>query len=63
MPKKRRLIFRELFRNEEDDTIANIVGTFFDGVATRWSDAWDSAERGVVLNRTLGFSGSGLAQC
>lgn len=50
-----KLIFRELFAAEQDAEIADIVWSLFEGVAIRWPDAWNSDERGLVLNRTTGF--------
>jgi hypothetical protein len=55
--KQPRLIFRQLFRREKDDIIADVVWTFFDGVAQRWNDAWHSSNTGDILNRTQGFRG------
>ncbi|CAN5314736.1 hypothetical protein BH11PLA2_BH11PLA2_51950 [soil metagenome] len=54
--KKGRLVFRRLFEQENDDIIADVVWTYFDAVAKKWYDAWNSREKGDILNRTLGFS-------
>jgi DGQHR domain-containing protein len=53
--KRPKLIFRELFEHKNDDLIADVVWTFFDGVARRWNEAWHSSDRGDILNRTQGF--------
>jgi DGQHR domain-containing protein len=55
--KRPKLMFRDLFRNEKDDVIADVVWTYFDGVAQRWNDAWHSSNKGEILNRTQGFRG------
>jgi DGQHR domain-containing protein len=52
-----RLIFRPLFIAEKDAEIARIVWNFFEAVAARWPDAWNSTDQGDMLNRTNGFSG------
>ncbi len=55
--KQPRLVFRDLFREEKDDVIADVVWTYFDSVAQRWNDAWYSSSKGDILNRTQGFRG------
>ena len=52
----RKLVFQQLFREKKDAEIAKIVWNYFDAVAQRWPTAWDSRERGDMLNRTPGFS-------
>ncbi|MGO9588433.1 MAG: DGQHR domain-containing protein [Candidatus Acidiferrales bacterium] len=52
---KARLIFRDLFVAERDAQIAKVIWNYFDAVRTRWPRAWDTVERGNVLNRTTGF--------
>jgi len=52
-----RLIFRNLFINEEDAKIARILWNYFKAVAERWPEAWNSAEQGNILPRTNGFRG------
>ena len=49
------LIFRNLFVNEDDLKIAEIVSNYFDAVRTRWPTAWAERGRGMILNRTNGF--------
>ncbi len=51
-----KLIFRELFRSDQDEKIARIVWNYFTAVARRWPTAWHSNERGDMLNRSQGFS-------
>jgi DGQHR domain-containing protein len=50
-----RLIFRNLFVAERDAEIAKIMWNYFDAVRRRWPRAWNTVERGNVLNRTTGF--------
>lgn len=54
--KVRDLVFRKLFKAEQDAEIARIVWNLFHAVRGRWPAAWASNERGAVLNRTTGFS-------
>lgn len=51
----RRTIFRDMFIDERDISIAQIVYNFFSAVRDRWPLAWDSPDRGAVLNKTNGF--------
>jgi DGQHR domain-containing protein len=51
----RRLIFRNMFIDESDIDIANVVFNFFDAVRKRWEKGWTAKERGLILNRTNGF--------
>lgn len=49
------LIFREMFIDEKDFDIADVVWGLFDAVRERWPVAWDSREQGMMLNKTNGF--------
>jgi hypothetical protein len=49
------LIFRNLFLDEGDLDIANIIFNYFTAISTRWHEGWISFERGLILNRTNGF--------
>lgn len=53
---KNRLVFRDLFRQKKDAEIAKIIWNYFSAVGQRWPTAWNSEERGDILNRTQGFS-------
>ncbi|MDZ4818321.1 MAG: DGQHR domain-containing protein [Planctomycetota bacterium] len=53
----RKLIFRNLFIDEEDSTIADILLSYFTAVRGRWPLAWDNPENGYMLARTSGFRG------
>ena len=39
-----------------DAEIAKIVWNYFEAVAQHWPTAWESKEKGEMLNRTQGFS-------
>lgn len=54
--KQSSLILRSLFAQEKDDVIADAVWNYFDAVSDRWSEAWNSDERGSILNRSQGFA-------
>lgn len=47
--------FRPFFVGSDDLKIADILFRYFCAVRDRWPVAWESDERGVILNRTNGF--------
>lgn len=47
--------FRNLFLEEKDLDIADILLYYFSAVRQRWPEAWMSSTRGWMLNRTNGF--------
>ncbi|MGB5787649.1 MAG: DGQHR domain-containing protein [Stenotrophomonas geniculata] len=47
--------FRQLWVNERDTEIAQILLNFFAAVVEKWPDAWKTRESGHVLPRTNGF--------
>lgn len=49
------LIFRNMFVGEQDAEIAKCVWNYFSAVAEKWSKAWNTEERGMILARTTGF--------
>lgn len=51
------LIFRQLFLQEKDLAIADIIWNYFDAVKLKWPDAWKATGKGLMLNRTNGFRG------
>jgi len=51
----RKLPFRNMFIDERDLEIADIVWNYFDAVRDRWPNAWNSGAQGLMLNRTNGF--------
>lgn len=51
-----KVIFRNLFIEEKDAEIAKIVWNYFSSIQKKWPKAWNNIEKGIVLNRTAGFS-------
>lgn len=47
--------FRDLFLQQRDVVIGEIVMKFFEAVRSRWPEAWNSDEKGAILSRTNGF--------
>jgi DGQHR domain-containing protein len=47
--------FRNLFIDEQDDFISEIIWNNFGAVKSRWSEAWENYEQGNVLSKTNGF--------
>lgn len=50
-----RLIFRNLFIDEEDMKIADILISYFEAVQKKWPAAWSNPGTGYVLAKTNGF--------
>ena len=50
-----KLIFRNMFIEEKDLEITDILWNYFDSVKTKWPKAWDFDGRGLILNKTNGF--------
>lgn len=48
-------IFRPLFLEEEDISIAKNIDNYFKAVAERWPKGWETDAQGYILNRTNGF--------
>lgn len=49
------LIFRNMYIENKDMEIADIIWNLFDAVRERWPKAWHSTGRGIMLNKTNGF--------
>lgn len=49
------LFLRPWFREEQDAKIAKLLSNYFSAVRQKWPRAWDSAEPGLILNKTTGF--------
>jgi DGQHR domain-containing protein len=47
--------FRNLFIDEKDLLITEIIFNYFGAVRERWPEAWQETGRGMMLNRTNGF--------
>lgn len=53
---ERRRIFRNLFIDGRDATIAANFWNFFEAISERWPRAWNERRTGHVLNRTTGLA-------
>lgn len=51
----RKLIFRNMFLEERDLEIADIIFNYFSAVRARWPSAWEGMGDGAMLNKTNGF--------
>jgi len=51
----RKTIFRNMFLDEKDLEIAEVVQNYFNGVRARWPAAWNAGGQGMMLNKTNGF--------
>ena len=47
--------FRNMFIEEKDLQITDVLWNYFDAVKKKWPTAWDSSGRGLMLNKTNGF--------
>jgi len=52
-----KLIFREFFKKNEDESIVEVMINYFGAVKRRWPKAWESTRTGNILNRTNGYKG------
>lgn len=52
-----KLVFRNFLIDERDFDLTDIIWNYFDAVRERWSGAWSSQDRGVMLSKTNGFMG------
>jgi len=51
----RKVIFRNMFLNEQDLDIAEVLFNYFSAARERWPDAWVATGDGVMLTKTNGF--------
>ena len=51
----RKQIFRNMFIEERDLEIADVVFNYFEAVRQRWPEAWNQGGGGWMLNKTNGF--------
>lgn len=51
----RKYIFRNMFLEEREVEIADVIWNLFDAVRERWPAAWSSLGKGSMLNKTNGF--------
>ena len=52
----RRFIFQPFYDSGQDEDIFQIVSNYFSAVRAKWPTAWDSEEKGQILNRTTGYN-------
>ena len=53
---QRKLIFRNLFIDDQDAHIAKTMWDYFTAVSSRWNAAWNDRQKGAILGRTTGFA-------
>ena len=51
----KKYLFRNMFIEEKDLEITDIIWNYFDAVKKKWPTAWDSTGKGLMLNKTNGF--------
>lgn len=51
----KKYVLRNMFINERDLDIAQLINNYFDAVKSRWPEAWNYRGEGLILNRTNGF--------
>lgn len=51
----KKLIFRKIFINEEDEKIAKIINNYFSAVRDKWPNAWNQVRPNMILNKSTGF--------
>ncbi|MEA9705857.1 DGQHR domain-containing protein [Xanthomonas campestris] len=51
----RKVIFRNMFIDEMDMEIADIIYNYFSAVQEKWPTAWNAGGDGAMLNKTNGF--------
>lgn len=52
---EKRLFFRNLFIDEKDADIAQIVWNYFEAVSKKWPEAWNQIKVEMILNKSTGF--------
>jgi len=50
-----KFLFRNMFIEERDLEITDVIWNYFDAVKKRWPSAWGFSGRGLVLNKNNGF--------
>lgn len=51
----KRVFLRNMFIDERDADIAQIIWNYFAVVSEKWPEAWTDPQRGLILNRSTGF--------
>lgn len=54
-PALERQFFRNLFIDEKDAEIAQIILNYFSAVSNRWPNAWQQVKIDMILNKSTGF--------
>jgi DGQHR domain-containing protein len=49
------LIFANMFIEENDLGITDVIWNYFNAIKNRWPEAWDYSGKGIMLNKTNGF--------
>lgn len=52
---KNKYIFRDLFLEENDSFIAQIIWNYFKAVSKKWPNSWDIVQNNRILNKSTGF--------
>ncbi|MEM7641768.1 MAG: DGQHR domain-containing protein [Pseudomonadota bacterium] len=52
----RNFIFQPFYDDEEDEAIFQIVRNYFSAIQGKWPTAWNTEEKGYILNRTTGYN-------
>ena len=55
LDESKKYFLRNLFIDEKDSQIAQIIWNYFTAVQTRWTEAWTKVETELILNRSTGF--------
>jgi len=51
----KKLIFRNMFLEQKDLQITDVIWNFFEAIKNKWPTAWEFTGRGLMLNKTNGF--------
>lgn len=52
---KDKFIFRDLFLDEKDSVIAQIIWNYFKAVSNKWPNSWKLVQNNRILNKSTGF--------
>ena len=50
-----KLIFRNLFIDNMENEITDIIWDYYEAVKERWPEAWNNLDKGYILSRSNGF--------
>jgi DGQHR domain-containing protein len=54
-PETETFIFRNMFIDQEDLKIMDVIWNYFEAIKNRWPQSWENVTTGNILNRTNGF--------